>query len=60
MVRAGEGEVPVRTRRREERVIAVDGVPRSDSIVEAPTGRARRSLEVQVSPGVEVYSLTFG
>ena len=58
MVLAGEGEVTVR-RGGEERVIAVDGVPRSYSVVEGADGD-REVLEVEVSRGVEVYSFTFG
>ena len=58
MVLAGDGEVTVRLGG-EERVIAVDGVPRSYSVVEAADGQ-RTQLEVEVSPGVEVYSFTFG
>jgi cytochrome c biogenesis protein CcdA/thiol-disulfide isomerase/thioredoxin len=58
MVLAGEGEVTVRVGG-EERVVSVDGVPRSYSVVEGGNG-SRTTLEVQVSPGVDVYSFTFG
>ncbi len=59
MVLAGDGEVTVRLDGGEERVIAVDGVPRSHAVVEESDG-ARHVLEVDVAPGVEVYSFTFG
>jgi cytochrome c biogenesis protein CcdA/thiol-disulfide isomerase/thioredoxin len=58
MVLAGEGEVTVRVGG-EELVVSVDGVPRSYSVVEGGNG-SRTTLEVQVSPGVDVYSFTFG
>ena len=58
MVLAGEGAVTVRLGG-DERVILVDGVPRSYPVVEDADG-SQAVLEVDVSPGVEVYSFTFG
>ncbi len=58
MVLAGEGEVRARLGG-DERVIRVDGVPRSYPLVEDADG-SQAVLEVDVSPGVEVYSFTFG
>ncbi len=41
------------------RVISVDGMPRSYPVVEGADG-SRSVLAVEVPPGVEVYSFTFG
>ena len=59
MVLAGHGEVTVRLADGDETVIDVDGVPRSYPVVTGADG-ADAVLDVQVSPGVEVYSFTFG
>ncbi|WP_194396023.1 cytochrome c biogenesis protein DipZ [Microbacterium atlanticum] len=59
MVLAGEGEVRVRLDGGEERAVEVSGTPRSYGVVSGADG-GDHELEVEVSPGVEVYSFTFG
>jgi thiol-disulfide isomerase/thioredoxin len=59
MVLAGAGEVEVTRDDGSTETIAVDGTPRSYALVEGADGE-RGVLEVSVSPGVEVYSFTFG
>ncbi|WP_137846113.1 cytochrome c biogenesis protein DipZ [Microbacterium sp. 2FI] len=59
MVLAGAGEVEVTRDDGSTETIAVDGTPRSYAVVEGGDGE-RGVLEVEVSPGVEVYSFTFG
>ena len=60
MVLAGEGEVRVRLDGGREQTLAVSGTPRSYAVGGGLGRDARQVLEVQVSPGVEVYSFTFG
>ncbi|KAF2415823.1 cytochrome c biogenesis protein CcdA [Microbacterium sp. B35-30] len=59
MVLAGEGEVRVRLDGGPEQTLAVSGTPRSYAVAEGAVGSAQ-VLDVIVSPGVEVYSFTFG
>ena len=59
MVLAGEGEVRVRLDDGKTETIEVSGTPRSYEIV-ARDGAERAIVEVEVSPGVEAYSFTFG
>lgn len=59
MVLAGEGEVRARLDGGEEQTIAVSGTPRSYEVLSANGGQDA-VLELEVSPGVEVYSFTFG
>lgn len=59
MVLAGEGEVRVRLDDGREQTVDVSGTPRSYPVAEG-TDAAAHVLDVQVSPGVEVYSFTFG
>jgi len=59
MVLAGEGEVRVRLDDGTERVVEVSGTPRSYAVAEG-VGDGAHVLAVEVSPGVEVYSFTFG
>ncbi|MFE2773704.1 cytochrome c biogenesis protein CcdA [Microbacterium resistens] len=57
-VLAGEGTITVQDGSRTTR-IEVSGTPRSYAVV--PPGESRRGvLEVEVPPGVQVYSFTFG
>ncbi|MFD4958979.1 cytochrome c biogenesis protein DipZ [Microbacterium sp. NPDC058389] len=60
MVLAGEGEVRVRLDGGRERTIAVSGTPRSYAVALGTDATAAHVLDVRVSPGVEVYSFTFG
>jgi cytochrome c biogenesis protein CcdA/thiol-disulfide isomerase/thioredoxin len=58
VVLGGEGTVTIRDGEREER-IDVSGVPRSYSLLQADsTGSG--TITVEVSPGVDAYSFTFG
>ncbi|MFE5407701.1 cytochrome c biogenesis protein CcdA [Microbacterium sp. NPDC056569] len=59
MVLAGEGEVRVRLDGGSGETIAVSGTPRSHAVAQGTTGGVH-VLDVEVSPGVEVYSFTFG
>jgi cytochrome c biogenesis protein CcdA/thiol-disulfide isomerase/thioredoxin len=59
MVLAGEGEVRVRLDGGREETVAVSGTPRSYLVAEN-TDAAAHVLDVAVSPGVAVYSFTFG
>jgi thiol-disulfide isomerase/thioredoxin len=59
MVLAGEGEVRVRLDDGREQTLAVSGTPRSYAVAETEDAAAH-VLDVAVSPGVEVYSFTFG
>ena len=59
MVLAGDGEVRARLDGGVEKTISVSGTPRSYEIVTGGAGKDA-VLEVEVSPGVEVYSFTFG
>ncbi|WP_344096350.1 cytochrome c biogenesis protein CcdA [Microbacterium deminutum] len=59
MVLAGSGTVTVRLDDGAAKKISVDGVPRAYSVVEGADGSSG-VLDVSVSPGVEVYSFTFG
>ncbi len=59
MVLAGEGEVRVRLDGGREQTLAVSGTPRSYAVAEGSVATAQ-VLDVLVSPGVEVYSFTFG
>lgn len=59
MVLAGDGEVRVRRGDGSEERIAVSGTPRSYAVVQDDEVGAD-VLEIEVSPGVEVYSFTFG
>jgi cytochrome c biogenesis protein CcdA/thiol-disulfide isomerase/thioredoxin len=59
MVLAGEGEVRVRLDGGREQTLAVSGTPRSYGVAEGSVATAH-VLDVVVSPGVEVYSFTFG
>ncbi|MFK4835644.1 cytochrome c biogenesis protein DipZ [Microbacterium sp. ZW T2_14] len=59
MVLAGEGEVRVRLDDGREETLAVSGTPRSYAAAETED-EAAHVLDVLVSPGVEVYSFTFG
>lgn len=59
MVLAGEGEVRVRLDGGREQTLAVSGTPRSYAVAEGSLATAQ-VLDVFVSPGVEVYSFTFG
>jgi len=59
MVAAGTGELRVRVDGGEPQMIPVSGTPRSYPLVDS--GEAGEGvLEVEVEPGVEVYSFTFG
>jgi hypothetical protein len=59
MVLAGQGEVRVRLDDGQEQTLAVSGTPRSYAVAEGKDAAAH-VLDVLVSPGVEVYSFTFG
>lgn len=59
MVLAGSGEVVVTRDDGTEETLEVSGTPRSYAVVPAGDGTAGE-LNVEVSPGVEVYSFTFG
>ena len=59
MVLAGSGTVTVTLNDGTERVLSIDGTPRSYAVVEH-AGGDRGVLHVDVSPGVDVYSFTFG
>jgi cytochrome c biogenesis protein CcdA/thiol-disulfide isomerase/thioredoxin len=59
MVLAGTGEVSVRLDGGAQKTIEVSGTPRSYEVVKQD-GAGDGVLEVTVSPGVEVYSFTFG
>jgi len=59
MVLAGEGEVRVRLDGGRAQTVPVSGTPRSYEVADG-TEPAAHVLEVDVSPGVEVYSFTFG
>ncbi|WP_309129511.1 cytochrome c biogenesis protein DipZ [Microbacterium sp.] len=58
IVLAGTGEVTVRDGEGESRTFTVEGTPRSYGLID---GEPREGeLTLQVSPGVQVYSFTFG
>jgi cytochrome c biogenesis protein CcdA/thiol-disulfide isomerase/thioredoxin len=59
MVLAGEGTVQVRVDGGPWEEVAVDGTPRSYGVVDDADAEPR-VLDVRVSPGVQVYSFTFG
>ncbi|UYK40902.1 cytochrome c biogenesis protein DipZ [Microbacterium terricola] len=59
MVLAGDGEVRVRVDDGSEQIVPVSGTPRSYEVVTGHGGGAGVA-ELTVSPGVEVYSFTFG
>lgn len=59
IVLAGEGEVAVSVDGGAPQTVRVSGQPRSYALVEDADGEPS-TLEVAVSPGVEVYSFTFG
>jgi len=59
MVLAGEGTVRVSGDGIETREIQVSGTPRSYALLESDD-KQDGSIEVEVSPGVEAYSFTFG
>ena len=59
MVLAGEGNVRVRAADGTETAIAVSGTPRSYEIARSDAVQAG-TLTVEVDPGVQVYSFTFG
>jgi cytochrome c biogenesis protein CcdA/thiol-disulfide isomerase/thioredoxin len=59
MVLAGEGEVRVRLDDGREQTVAVSGTPRSYAVAETDDAAAH-VLDARVSPGVDVYSFTFG
>ncbi len=59
MVLAGTGEVRVRLDDGSTEVVEVSGTPRSYGVVDGADGEAH-ILDVEVDPGVEVYSFTFG
>ena len=56
---AGEGQIVVRLDDGEERTIDVSGTPRSYALVDRDENAAG-ILDVTVSPGLQVYSFTFG
>jgi len=58
IVLAGTGEIRVRDDSGATRTIEVDGTPRSYRLLEGASGEGTLTLEV--SPGVQVYSFTFG
>lgn len=58
-VLAGTGEITVRVDGGAPTVIAVDGTPRSYALLKAESSRTG-TIEIDVSPGVQVYSFTFG
>ncbi|MFB7892360.1 cytochrome c biogenesis protein CcdA [Microbacterium sp. NPDC056044] len=60
MVLAGEGEVRVRLEGGGEEIVAVSGTPRSYAVAENTGDGRTHVLDAEVSPGVEVYSFTFG
>lgn len=60
MVLAGEGEVRVRLDEGRETTVTVSGTPRSQAVAEGAGDGEPHVLAVEVSPGVEVYSFTFG
>ncbi|MEV4689167.1 cytochrome c biogenesis protein CcdA [Microbacterium sp. LWH3-1.2] len=60
MVLAGAGEVRVRLDDGEEQIVAVSGTPRSYAVADGTGDGDVHVLDVAVSPGVEVYSFTFG
>jgi len=57
-VLSGHGSVTVHTGAGADRVIAVDGVPRLYPIVDGKP--APRTVELSLSPGISVYTFTFG
>lgn len=57
-VLAGSGEVKVRDAEGAERTVEVDGTPRSYALRKG--ARSEGVLTLEVSPGVQVYSFTFG
>ncbi|WP_431803258.1 cytochrome c biogenesis protein CcdA [Microbacterium sp. bgisy203] len=59
MVMAGSGQVQVTDADGARTRIEVSGTPRSYEVV-APGGNRDGTLTVEVAPGVEVYSFTFG
>lgn len=60
MVLAGEGEVRVRLDDGRETTVTASGTPRSYAVAEDAGDGEPHVLAVEVSPGVEVYSFTFG
>ena len=60
MVLAGEGELRVRLDDGEEGVVTVSGTPRSYAVADTTGDGGVHVLDVEVSPGVDVYSFTFG
>lgn len=59
MVLAGSGTIVVRDKDGNERSIAVDATPRSYALVDG-SALSSGQLTVEVSPGVQAYSFTFG
>lgn len=59
MVLAGEGEIRVRLDDGSAQPIQVSGTPRSYALADGLDGQ-RHVLGIDVDPGVEVYSFTFG
>lgn len=59
IVLSGEGEVRVRLDSGSEKAIAVSGTPRSYALLDRDDV-GRGVLEIEVSPGVQAYSFTFG
>jgi cytochrome c biogenesis protein CcdA/thiol-disulfide isomerase/thioredoxin len=59
MVLAGDGEVRVRVDGGDVETVRVTGTPRSYAVVDGEAGPGS-VLDVEVTPGVEVYSFTFG
>jgi len=59
MVLAGDGDVRVRLDDGTEQTVHVSGTPRSYRVADVPDAAAH-VLDVEVSPGIEVYSFTFG
>lgn len=60
MVLAGAGKVRVQHADGSETELNVTGTPRSYEVVEGGGDIASGVLEIEVDPGVEVYSFTFG
>ncbi|USR78889.1 cytochrome c biogenesis protein CcdA [Arcanobacterium pinnipediorum] len=58
LVASGEGDITW-TEDGTERTLTISGVPNAHEIVSAPHGSAG-VIELNVSPGVELYSFTFG
>lgn len=58
MVLAGSGDIVVRTTDGDRRTITVDGTPRSYRLVQQAAGAG--VLTVEIPPGIQAYSFTFG